>query len=163
MLNALAYSCRCIYCTKTALAPCISLLDEMNVFELRQAWTTECLAAGYDAFAKNTAATDTLVNAYQERTKTFDTVPVTITAPDGEKKKIELCVNVWATVVASMGWGTLQKVRADVPRLWEARSKQVGGFAQRSAPLRLLLSQEAGTSTSEEKSISMTEKFASPT
>ena len=157
MLNALAFSCRCLYCTKTA--PCINLLDEMNVFELRQAWTTECIAAGYDAFSTNTAATDTLVNAYQERTKTFDTVPVTITAPDGEKKKIQLCVSVWATVVASMGWGTLKKVRADVPNLLEARRQQAGGSALRSAPLRLLLSQEAGTSASEEKSISATEEF----
>jgi len=46
MLNALAYSCRCVRCTQTA--PCINLLDEMNVFELRQAWTTDCLTAGYD-------------------------------------------------------------------------------------------------------------------
>ena len=29
MLNALAYICRCVRCTKTA--PCINLLDEMNV------------------------------------------------------------------------------------------------------------------------------------
>ena len=125
MLNALAFSCRCALCRS---APCINLLDEMNVFELRQAWTTELLAAGYDAFSTNVAATDTLVNAYQERDKTFSTVPVTVTAPDGEKKKIELCVSVWSIVVAAMGEGTLRKLRANVPALVEARSQQACAF-----------------------------------
>jgi hypothetical protein len=158
MLNALAFICRCGYCTRTAL-PCINLLDEMNVFDLRQAWTTECITAGYDAYSKNTAATDTLVNAYQAQSKTFSTVPVTITAPDGQKKKLELCISVWSIVVASMGEGTLRKLRAEVPALLAARSQEAVGFAQGSASMRLLLSQEAGTSASQETCTSATEEF----
>ena len=51
-----------------------------------------------------------------------------------------------------------------IPELWKARSQQAGGAAQRSAPMRLLLSQEAGTSARQERSTSAstsaTEEFA---
>ena len=49
MLNALAFKCRGPEC---ADGQCSRQLDELNVFNLRQTWSIECSAFGYDASAK---------------------------------------------------------------------------------------------------------------
>ena len=58
---------------------------------------------------------------------TFRKVSVEIEAANGSKELIDLCIATWAVVIANMGLGTLEKLRADVPRaLSLAESSSIG-------------------------------------
>ena len=124
VLNALAYKCGDPSC---AMKQCTTVLDEVNLTQLRGSWFVECKSNGYESSdARGQPVMDVLVRhctSGTERPTSFEKVSVQITDRRGELVKVELCVKTWAIAVAGMRKSTFDKMRADVPREIESRRK----------------------------------------
>ena len=125
VLNALAYTCGDSSCPSKQ---CSSVLDEVNLTQLRGSWFVECKSNGYESGDAKGPVMDVLVRhctSQTEKPTSFEKVSVQITDRRGELVKVELCVKTWAIAVAGMGKSTFDKMRADVPREIESRRNGV--------------------------------------
>ena len=118
MLNALAFKCRSSECPD---GQCSRKLDELNVFHLRQKWSVDCAAFGYDGSCKEPLF-KSMESFYDRHRKKFRKPSVRITSRSGLQKDVDLCIATWAICVANAGWSTFEKARADVTQNRELKS-----------------------------------------
>ena len=116
LLNALTYRCRCPN-------PCIAVLDEINIYHLRQALA---LTAREHKLSPSLLTEMKLLEQYmpspQAAGSRFSPVMVHADTVSGGKKVVLLCVESWAICIARCGKSTFAKLRAEVTqgRLTEA-------------------------------------------
>ena len=117
LLNALAFKCKNPTC---ADGQCSKQLDEINVHDLRQAWSVSLIKNGYTDASSSEAVLRTFCAQYKpangDQKATFTPMTVRIRTRNGGLQDVPLCISTWAVVVANMPVGTLTKLRADVPR-----------------------------------------------
>lgn len=120
LLNALAYKCK----NKACDLQCSKRLDEINLFHLRQAWAIQVNLAGFgDASRSSDAAKHTILHHYTPPSDgslkggSFKNIEVQVEDRCGTQRSVELCVPTWAVCVANLGKSTMEKVRADVPKI----------------------------------------------
>ena len=120
LLNALAFKCR----NKACNGQCSNRLDEINLFHLRQAWAIQSSLAGFGDADRFGAAKHTLLRHYTPpldgsslKGGSFKNIEVKVEDRCGIRKSVELCVSTWAVCVANMGKSSMEKLRADIPKI----------------------------------------------
>ena len=149
ILNALAFKCK----QKACNGQCSKKLEEVNLRDLRQIWTADLIMANYNPNITKDAVLNTFIQHFipNEGGKTayFKDVTVRIENPDGSKQDVQICIATWAICVANFGKSTLEKTRAEVPRLVKERSirgTSLALFKSGSNQEQLLLGQPSKTS-----------------
>jgi hypothetical protein len=159
-LNALAFKCGDESCPSRQ---CTLLLDEINVYQLRNEWALQMKEEGVYGEAAKAAVMRTLVAhclTGQAARCFFEKVEVSIMNRSGVKAKVHLCAKTWSIVVPGMGQSTFVKLMAKVPasiqqeRLYSTDSGSI-------APLHLRFTQgSTGSSSTKKKPKGEGEKFA---
>jgi hypothetical protein len=159
-LNALAFKCGDESCPSRQ---CTLLLDEINVYQLRNEWALQMKEEGVYGEAAKAAVMRTLVAhclTGQAARCFFEKVEVSIMNRSGVKAKVHLCAKTWSIVVPGMGHSSFVKLRAKVPasiqqeRLYSTDSGSI-------APLHLRFTQgSTGSSSTKKKPKGEGEKFA---
>ena len=129
LLNALAYKCKNTTCLQ---GQCSLHLNELTLSRARQEFQVEKACNFSESSRLKEAVMPTLLAHYvrpdvEGAKGTFRKVSVEIEAANGSKELIDLCIATWAVVIANMGLGTFEKLRADVPKaLSLAESSSIG-------------------------------------